>query len=75
METSWGDFRYATEEETRTFFSNLEYHGYCWDEDKGGIIEYLCMDDGYFGQCVPYNDETARLLRTAEDYNGKYKTW
>lgn len=186
LETSWGNFRYATEEETRTFFSNLEYHGYCWDEDtkdvvkktkfkvgdfvvrkntgeilqivgmneysakpnytlsngkwvtdvgltaafekvkgepgvkalplseddnkftindlkpfdkvlvrsgagdkwhinlfedvmrnedKGGIIEYLCMDDGYFGQCVPYNDETARLLRTAEDYNGKYKTW
>ena len=30
---------------------------------------------GMYNQCVPYNEETAHLLGTTEEYNGKYKTW
>ena len=25
--------------------------------------------------CIPYNNETKKLLGTIEEYNGKYKTW
>lgn len=35
---------------------------------------YICVAHCW-RQCVPYNDETKHLLGTAEEYNGKYKTW
>ena len=35
---------------------------------------YITTDSTYT-ECVPYNEETAHLLGTAENYEGKYKTW
>lgn len=35
---------------------------------------YQCLQYTY-NQCVPYNEETAHLLGTTENYNGPYKTW
>lgn len=38
-------------------------------------LSYTCLFDCRYEYCVPYNDETKHLLRTNEEYNGKYKTW
>lgn len=35
---------------------------------------YYCMTDHY-NQCIPYNDETSKLLGTKNDCPKKYKTW
>jgi len=35
---------------------------------------YKGLSCGY-AQCLPYNEETAHLLGTDEEYDGKYKTW
>lgn len=35
---------------------------------------YQCLQYTY-GQCIPYNEETAHLLGTIKKYDGKYKTW
>lgn len=35
---------------------------------------YFCLEYAWM-QCVPYNEETAHLLGTSEEYNGPYKTW
>lgn len=34
-----------------------------------------CTTDGFFTQCVPYNDDTKHLLGTIQSYEGPYKTW
>ena len=31
---------------------------------------YICTGDAWFGYCLPYNDETAHLLGTADDWEG-----
>ena len=31
---------------------------------------YICTGDAWFGYCLPYNDETAHLLGTADDWKG-----
>lgn len=47
------------------FFS--KYYG-------GWSVPYQCMMDKY-DQCVPYNEETEKLIGTRDDYDGCYKTW
>ena len=44
------------------------------DFDKGDYYPYKCFINSYV-QCLPYNDETAHLLGTTENYEGPYKTW
>ena len=29
---------------------------------------YICTGDAWFGYCLPYNDETAKLIGTTDDY-------
>ena len=41
---------------------------------ENNTFPYICLTDCY-RKCIPYNDETKRLLGTTEEYNGKYKTW
>ena len=31
---------------------------------------YICTGDAWFGYCLPYNDETAHLLGTTDDWKG-----
>lgn len=31
---------------------------------------YICAGDAWFGYCLPYNDETAHLLGTTDDWKG-----
>ena len=31
---------------------------------------YICTGDAWFGYCLPYNDETAHLLGTTDDWEG-----
>ena len=33
---------------------------------------FSCIN-GYWKECLPYNEETAKLLGTKDDYNGEYK--
>lgn len=42
--------------------------------DETSDYPYRCLSCD-FAQCVPYNEETAYLLRTEKNYDGKYKTW
>jgi len=35
---------------------------------------YFCLEYAWM-QCIPYNEETAHLLGTTENYDGPYKTW
>lgn len=35
---------------------------------------YFCLEYAWM-QCIPYNEETAHLLGTNENYDGPYKTW
>lgn len=48
------------------------FSNYCTNENE--TFPYHCLRD-YYRKCIPYNDETKHLLGTAEEYNGKYKTW
>ena len=36
--------------------------------------KYACMDDDW-AQCIPYNEETEKLLRTTDKPDEKYVTW
>ncbi len=31
---------------------------------------YICTGDAWFGYCLPYNDETAHLLGTTDEWKG-----
>lgn len=31
---------------------------------------YICTGDAWFGYCLPYNEETAHLLGTTDDWEG-----
>lgn len=31
---------------------------------------YICTGDAWFGYCIPYNEETAKLLGTTDDWKG-----
>lgn len=54
--------------------------GYKWSVDfysyfDREINKYIATSDSSWEYCIPYNEETAHLLGTTEEYNGKYKTW
>jgi len=42
--------------------------------DNNGY-QYVTCGGVYWEQCIPYNSETAHLIGTTSNYNGKYKTW
>lgn len=31
---------------------------------------YICTGDAWFGYCLPYNEETAKLIGTTKDVEG-----
>ncbi len=60
--------------------AHLTYSGDVWRIDlfskyhDGWSLPYHCMTDKY-DQCVPYNNETEKLIGTRDDYTGIYRTW
>lgn len=99
------EYRFATEEEKKQFFSALEKEGKRWDSDKKAIVDlkpkvelkpfdkvlirdfdsqawqvslfgykdsdfYYCCNGCGWNQCIPYNEETAHLLGTTDDWEG-----
>lgn len=99
------EYRFATEEEKKQFFSALEKEGKRWDSDKKAIVDlkpkvelkpfdkvlirdfdsqawqvslfgykdsdfYYCCTGCGWNQCIPYNEETAHLLGTTDDWEG-----
>lgn len=44
-----------------------------YDKDDA-IYRYRCMDSGW-AMCIPYNDETRKLLGTRDNCDRKYITW
>jgi hypothetical protein len=36
---------------------------------------YVCSNGWRYRCCIPYNEDTAYLLGTKEEYDGYYKTW
>ena len=44
-----------------------------YDKDDA-IYRYRCMDSGW-AMCIPYNDETRKLLGTRDNCDKKYITW
>ena len=55
----------------RNWRVNLFSHVVPGCEDKK---VYFCLEYAWM-QCVPYNEDTAHLLGTTENYEGPYKTW
>lgn len=43
-------------------------------DDENTQYKYDCMD-GAWAQCIPYNEETEKLLRTTDKPDEKYVTW
>lgn len=99
------EYRFATEEEKKQFFSALEKEGKRWDSDKKAIVDlkpkvelkpfdkvlvrdfgsqawqvslfgykdsdfYYCCNGCGWNQCIPYNEKTAHLLGTTDNWEG-----